>query len=261
MIIDWTQILAAVWRPQQAVLRPVQAIDPVSLDSLVGIERQKHALLRNTERLLAGLPANNALLWGARGTGKSSLVKALLNACGARGLRLVQVHRTDLYSLPDIVDGMRELSQKFIVYCDDFSFELNDDAWIGLKTVLDGSIEQPPDNVLIYATSNRRHLLPESMQDNLDSKYANGELHYADAIEEKLSLSDRFGLWLSFYAPNQDDYFAIVDSYFPDYPGDRAQLHAAAKRFALARGGRSGRAARQFYNAYSAANGELDSDE
>jgi len=250
MTIDWTQILAAVWRPRTARLRPVRSIDPIALDALVGIDRQKQALVANTQRFLAGTPANNALLWGARGTGKSSLIKALLNAYADAGLRLIEVPKIDLYNLPEILDDIRELPQRFIVYCDDFSFEVNDDSYIGLKTVLDGSIERPPDNVILYATSNRRHLLPEQMSDNLASEVINGEVHYADAIEEKISLSDRFGLWLSFYQPDQDGFLKIVDSYFPDFVGDRATLHAAAKRFAATRASHSGRTARQFYNYY-----------
>ncbi|MGW8227826.1 MAG: ATP-binding protein, partial [Gammaproteobacteria bacterium] len=213
MNIDWHQIHAAVWRQQKQVLRPVTAIDPVTLDTLVGIERQIDELRRNTERFIAAKPANNALLWGARGTGKSSLVKALLNHYKGEGLRLIQVYKEDLQHLPEIVDEIRDLPQRFIIYCDDFSFEINETSYVGLKTVLEGSIEQAPDNVLIYATSNRRHLLPETMQDNLDSKVIDGELHYSDAIEEKISLSDRFGLWLSFYQPNLEGYLQIVDSY------------------------------------------------
>jgi predicted AAA+ superfamily ATPase len=251
MTIDWSTTRAAVWRPLQGRLRAVEAIDPVTLDRLVGIDRQKQELIGNTERFLAGNPANNALLWGARGTGKSSLVKGILNAYSHAGLRLIEAHKTDLHSLPDIVDGVRDLPQKFILYCDDFSFEVNDDSWIGLKTVLDGSIERPPENVLLYATANRRHLLPESMQDNLDSKLVDGELHYADAVEEKLSLADRFGLWLSFYPPDQEGFLRIVDSYFPAYIGDRAKLHAAAQHFASSRASHSGRTARQFFNHYS----------
>lgn len=251
MTIDWTQTSAAVWRQQQTRLRAIQSIDPVSLDSLVGIERQKQELMQNTQRFLARQPANNALLWGARGTGKSSLVKAMLNQYSSQGLRLIEVHKTDLHNLPDIVDGIRELAQKFIIFCDDFSFEVNDDSYIGLKTILDGSIELPPDNVILYATSNRRHLLPEYMKDNLDSKIVDGELHYSDAIEERISLSDRFGLWLSFYHPDQDGFLEIVDSYFPDYPGDRTPLHEAAKMFAASRASRSGRTAKQFYNYFS----------
>lgn len=251
MTIDWEQIHAAIWRQQQQSLRPVVAIDPITLTDLVGIDRQIEELQRNTQRFLARQPANNALLWGARGTGKSSLVKALLNEYKADGLRLIQVYKEDLQHLTEIVDAIRDLPQRFIIYCDDFSFEINETSYVGLKTVLEGSIEQPPENVLIYATSNRRHLLPETMQDNLDSKVVDGELHYADAIEEKISLSDRFGLWLSFYQPNLEGYLKIIDSYFPEYAGDRKALHEAARMFAMARASRSGRTAKQFYNFFS----------
>jgi predicted AAA+ superfamily ATPase len=251
MPIDWNEIYAGIWRQSQQALRAVSAIDPVTLGSLVGIDRQIEELRRNTERFIARDPANNALLWGARGTGKSSLVKALFNQYKSEGLRLIQVYKEDLKHLPEIVDEIRELPQRFIIYCDDFSFEINETSYVGLKTVLEGSIEQPPENVLIYATSNRRHLLPETMQDNLDSKVVDGELHYSDAIEEKISLSDRFGLWLSFYQPNLDGYLQIVDSYFPDYPGDRNALHEAARMFSMARASKSGRTAKQFFNFYS----------
>lgn len=251
MPIDWNEIYAGIWRQSQQALRSVSVIDPVTLGSLVGIDRQIEELRRNTERFIERDPANNALLWGARGTGKSSLVKALFNHYKSEGLRLIQVYKEDLQHLPEIVDEIRELPQRFIIYCDDFSFEINETSYVGLKTVLEGSIEQPPENVLIYATSNRRHLLPETMQDNLDSKVVNGELHYSDAIEEKISLSDRFGLWLSFYQPNLDGYLQIVDSYFPDYPGDRKALHEAARMFSMARASKSGRTAKQFFNFYS----------
>jgi len=251
MQIDWNQTYAAIWREQKQQLRAVSHIDAISLASLIGIERQKDELVRNTLRFLEGKPANNALLWGARGTGKSSLVKAILNEYKAEGLRLIEVFKNDLYSLPDIVDEIRVMSHKFIIYCDDFSFEADENSYIGLKTILEGSIELPPTNVLLYATSNRRHLMPEYMQDNLDSQIVDGELHYSDAIEEKISLSDRFGLWLSFYQPNLDGYLAIVDSYFQDYQGDRSALHEAARQFAMARGSKSGRTAKQFYNFYS----------
>lgn len=252
MSIDWNNTWAAVWRQHKQQLHPVTYMDEVALDSLIGIDEQKQALIANTERFLAGKPANHALLWGARGTGKSSLIKAVLNAYKSQGLRLIEVFKTDLYHLPEIVDGIRSLSQKFIIYSDDFSFEVNDNSYIGMKTLLEGSIEQPPGNVKFYATSNRRHLVPENMQDNRDSKVIDGELHYADAIEEKISLSDRFGLWLSFYQPNLEGYLQIVDSYFPDYPGDRSALHQAAKDFAMFRASKSGRTARQFFNAHSA---------
>jgi predicted AAA+ superfamily ATPase len=249
--VDWNQVYAAVWRSRRALLRPVTAIDPVRLEELVGIDQQKTELLRNTERFLAGLPANNALLWGARGTGKSSLVKAMLNEFRGRGLRLIEVFKDELRDLPDIVDHIRDSGYHFIFYCDDFSFEGEDASYVGLKSVLEGSIERPPDNLLFYVTSNRRHLLPEYMQDNQATVVADGELHYSDAVEERISLSDRFGLWLSFYPSDMQGYLAIVDSYFPDFRGDREALHEAAKMFAMARASRSGRTAKQFYNAFS----------
>jgi len=248
--IDWNATLAAIWRPRRGYLRPVQRVDPVRLDQLVGIETQKAALRRNTERFLNGLPANNALLWGARGTGKSSLIKALLNDYQQRGLRLIQVDKNDLVELPEIVDGICDLPQRFIVFCDDLSFEAGEAGYKELKSVLEGSVELPPDNVHVYATSNRRHLLPEYLEDNRGAKRVGDEIHMAEVVEEKISLSDRFGLWLSFYAVDQDEYLAIIDSYFPDYRGDRAELHRAAKQFALARGGRSGRVAKQFHHEF-----------
>jgi predicted AAA+ superfamily ATPase len=248
--IDWGKVQAAVWRSRRALLRPVAAVDPVQLDDLVGIDVQKAELMRNTERFLAGIPANNALLWGARGTGKSSLVKAVLNEYCARGLRLIEVFKGDLRDLPDIVDHIRDRPERFILYCDDFSFEANDDSYVGLKSVLEGSVERPPDNAVIYVTSNRRHLLPEYMQDNQATSVRDGELHYSDAVEERISLSDRFGLWLSFYQTDMQGYLAIVDSYFRDFQGDREALHEAARLFSMARGSRSGRTARQFYNAF-----------
>lgn len=251
MSIDWDQFHAALWRHSKASLLPVRRIDPIRLHELVGIDEQIAAMVRNTERFLAGQPANNALLWGARGTGKSSLIKALLNEYKSSWLRLIQVFKQDLHDLFDIVDAIREQPYRFIIYCDDFSFEMNDDSYVALKTVLEGSIEQPAENILIYATSNRRHLVPETMADNLASQMVGEELHYADAIEEKISLSDRFGLWLSFYQPDQDGYLRIVDSYFADYQGDRNQLHREAIRFAQTRAARSGRTAKQFFNYYS----------
>jgi len=250
--IDWAHTYAALWRHHLQALRAVRRLDSIRLDQLLGIDRQKAELIRNTERFLDGLPANNALLWGARGTGKSSLLKALLNEYAPRGLRLIEVDKDDLVYLPEIVDAVSELPQHFIIFCDDLSFEAGERNYKALKTVLEGSIELPPDNVLIYATSNRRHLMPEYMEDNRASGVVEGELHYADAIEEKISLSDRFGLWLSFYPSNQDDYLALVDSHFTDYAGDRQQLHAEALRFAQTKGGsRSGRTAKQFFNSVS----------
>lgn len=248
--IDWTTVKAAIWRQRKEYLRPVRNLDPIGLDQLLGIDAQKKELTRNTERFLAGLPANNALLWGARGTGKSSLVKAVFNAYVAKGLRLIEVDKDDLIYLPEIVDEIRSLPQKFIVFCDDLSFSAEERSYKHLKSVLEGSIEVAPRNVLLYATSNRRHLIPEQMQDNLGTRLVDGELHYTDTVEEQISLSDRFGLWLSFYPGNLDNYLRIVNSLFPDYQGDREELQEAARLFAVSRATKSGRTARQFYNSY-----------
>jgi hypothetical protein len=250
MKIDWHKSRAAIWRQRKEYLRPVKNIDPIHLDELIGIDNQKHNLQKNTERFLANQPCNNALLWGARGTGKSSLVKAILNQYSSQGLRLIEVDKDDLIYLPEIVDDIRELEYHFIIYCDDLSFETHENNYKHLKSVLEGSIELPPKNVLIYATSNRRHLLPESMQDNLGSEIVNGELHYKDAVEEKISLSDRFGIWLSFYPMNYEKYLAVVDSLFPNYQGDKQKLFEAAKLFSMSRASKSGRTARQFFNSY-----------
>jgi predicted AAA+ superfamily ATPase len=250
--IDWQTIHAAVWRSRRGYLRGITHIDPVRLVQLIGIDNQKALLLRNTQRFLRGAGANNALLWGARGTGKSSLIKGILNELKDQGLRLIQIDRNDLIELPEIVDEIRNLPQYFIVFCDDMTFEQGDASYRALKSVLDGSIETPPANVLIYATSNRRHLLPESMTDNQEAVLVGRDLHLGDTIEEKLALSDRFGLWLPFYPINWQRYLEIVDHYFAHYPGDRAPLHEAAKQFAMTRGGtKSGRAALQFYKTYS----------
>lgn len=251
MSINWEATYAAVWRERKNQLHPVAEIDPISIGALVGVDRQIAELQQNTQRLVTNLPANNALLWGARGTGKSSLVKAMLNEYKTEGLRLIEVYKNDLYSLPEIVDEIRNLDFKFIIYCDDFSFEENEHSYVALKTLLDGSIEPPPKNVLLYATSNRRHLMPEYMKDNLDTKVVNGELHYSDTVEEKISLSDRFGLWISFHSTNTNEYLDIIDSYFPNYAGSISELHEAAKQFAQKRSSKSGRTAKQFYNVYS----------
>jgi len=251
MEIDWSENYAAIWRQYNRRLRPVRSLDPIGLSALIGIDRQKRELLGNTERFLSGRPANNALLWGARGTGKSSLVKAVFNEYRDRNLRLIEVDKDDLGNLPEIVDAIRETAYRFIIFCDDLSFEVDESSYKHLKSVLEGSIEIAPENVLIYATSNRRHLLPESMRDNLDSEVVDGEIHYADAIEEKISLSDRFGLWLSFHPEPMETYLQIVDSLFPNFTGDRQALHEAARLFAASRASKSGRTARQFFNHYT----------
>ncbi|MGR8980971.1 MAG: ATP-binding protein [Gammaproteobacteria bacterium] len=250
-MIDWNMTYAAVWRQSKQYLRPVGRLDSIRLDDLLGIDSQKKRLIENTERFLSGLPANNALLWGARGTGKSSLIKALLNEYAGAGLRVVEVDKHDLVYLPEIVDEIRDKNQRFIIYCDDLSFDGVDSRYKSLKSVLEGSIEMSPDNVLLYATSNRRHLLPERMSDNLDTRLMDGEVHYSDAVEEQISLSDRFGLWLPFYAQSTQTYLEIVDRYFADYDGDRRQLHQRALDFAQQRAAKSGRTAKQFHKAFS----------
>ena len=231
-MIDWNITFAAIWIQRQEYLRPVKQIDPVRLNQLLGVETQKQQLIENTERFLTSQPANNTLLWGARGTGKSSLVKALLNEYKHRGLRLIEVDKQDLIFLPEIVDDIREQSQRFVIYCDDLSFDSGDTLYKSLKSVLEGSIELPPENVSFYATSNRRHLLPEQMRDNLDTRLIDGEVHYSDTIEEKISLSDRFGLRLAFYPQATQTYLDIVDHHFVDYLGNREDLHLMAPIFA-----------------------------
>lgn len=248
--IDWAENHAAVWRPNQQSLRAIRNIDPISLDSLIGIDRQKQSLVDNTTRFINGELCNNALLWGSRGTGKSSLVKAVFNVFRQHNLRLIEVFKDDLSYLHDIVDQIRDLPFYFIIYCDDFAFAANDHSYSSLKTVLEGSIEAAPTNIVLYATSNRRHLVPQTMKENLDSKVVDGELHLSDAIEEKIALSDRFGLWLSFYPISQAKYLDIIDSYFKDYKGDRAELHQKAIRFSAERASRSGRTAKQFHNSF-----------
>lgn len=250
MSLDWQVTLAARWRPRKERLKPVTAIDPISLTALLGVDTQKAKLISNTERFVAGLPSNNVLLWGSRGTGKSSLVKAVFNQFSDQGLRLIEVDRDDLAALPDIVDDIRELSQRFIVFCDDLSFSGGGDDYRYLKSVMEGSIELPPENVRIYATSNRRHLVPEFMEDNLKSENHGREIHFSDSVEEKISLSDRFGLSLSFYPISERDYFDMVDVLFPDM-ADRSALHVLARRFSMEKGVRSGRTAKQFFMAYS----------
>jgi len=249
-LIDWSTTLAAVWRPNRRELKPIKHVDPIRLDQLVGINQQKGKLIENTLRFISGKTANNALLWGSRGTGKSSLVKAIFNEYNDQKLRIIEVFKEDLNSLHDVVDQIRDKPFSFIIYCDDFAFSAHDHSYSSLKSVLEGSLEAPPKNVLLYATSNRRHLIPQTVQENLDSKVISGELHLSDAIEEKIALSDRFGLWLSFYPISQPQYLEIIDSYFPHHH-DREALHNAAILFSRERASRSGRTAKQFFNYYS----------
>lgn len=249
--INFKHDYAAIWRAKKEYLKPVKEIDALSFDDLVGIERQKSALVENTQRFLENLPSNNVLLWGARGTGKSSLIKALLHTYAPQGLRVIEIDRDDLDDLIEIADMIRHLPYKFIIFCDDLSFEEGEKGYKGLKRILEGSIESPPSNVKIYATSNRRHLIPEYQRENEGTVVGrNGEIHYADSVEEKISLSDRFGLWLSFYHDTQAEYLEVVDSYFKDYKGDREFLRAEALRFAQARASKSGRTAKRFFNTF-----------
>lgn len=248
--IDWATTPAAVWRRHRSGLRVIRRLDPIQWQALTGIERQQQALARNTERFLAGEPSNNALLWGSRGTGKSSLIKALLNRYRDRGLRMIEVDKDDLVNLPEIVDDICDLSYRFVIFCDDLSFDVGESGYKALKSVLEGSLELPPENVRVYATSNRRHLMPEFMSDNLKSEMHDGELHPAEAIEEQVSLADRFGLQLSFYPFSQDVYLQAVDALFPD-AADREELHREAIRFATAKGVRNGRTAQQFYRQFA----------
>jgi predicted AAA+ superfamily ATPase len=248
---DWTGCVAFRWRRRYGggYLQPVPRPHRLRLRDLHRIERQKAEIDRNTRQFLAGQPANNVLLWGARGTGKSSLVKALLSEYADRGLRLIEVDKGDLANLPDIIDQLYDRPERFLLYCDDLSFAADDASYKALKAVLDGSISAAPDNVLIYATSNRRHLLPEYMSENLDARVMDEELHHGEAVEEKVSLSERFGLWLSFHPFRQEDYLAVVAHWLGEL-GCRDALNEEVRRhalrWALTRGSRSGRIAWQF---------------
>jgi len=210
--VDWTTCIAANWRRHSfsGFLEPVKMNDHTTLDELLGIEEQKEVMISNTRQFLAGLPANNALLWGSRGTGKSSLVKALLNKYAAEGLRVIQVEKEDLVYLSEIFSAVEDQPYRFILLCDDLTFEVGELAYKMLKSALDGSVYSAPENVLIYVTSNRRHLLPEYQSDHLGGKFVKGELQQSEAMEEKVSLSDRFGLWVAFHVFSQERYLEAV---------------------------------------------------
>ena len=251
---DWGAAVAFRYRKRPsgggARLEPVRQLAPLQLDDLQEIDGQKARLVRNTAQFVHGRPANNVLLTGARGTGKSSLIKACLNTFAAEGLRLIEVDKADLTDLPDLVELVAGRPERFIIYCDDLSFDEGESGYKALKSILDGTVAQSGDNVLVYATSNRRHLLPEQMKDNLAARHDdNGELHPGEAIEEKISLSERFGLWISFYPFSQREYLAIVDQWLC-HLGVPAPAREAARPqalvFALERGSRSGRVAYQF---------------
>ncbi len=252
MQVDWKEIYAAIYRAKKEVLKPVKDLDEVTLNSLIGIDKQKEEIVENTKRFLNDLPSNNVLLWGARGTGKSSLIKAILNEFKDDGLRIIEIDREDLDDLIEIADVIRDEPYKFIIFCDDLSFEDGEKGYKGLKRVLEGSIEKTPKNIKIYATSNRRHLITEYHKDNLGTQVGNnGEIHYSDSVEEKISLSDRFGLQLGFYHGTQQEYLDVVNSYFPNFSGDIDALHKQALQFAQRRGSKSARTAKQFFNSIS----------
>ncbi len=248
---DWQGAVAFRWRKRQGRgwLQPVRQPHPIRLADLENIDDQKERITINTRQFVAGKPANNVLLTGARGCGKSSLVKAVLNEYSAKGLRLIEVDKEDLVDLADIVDLVAGRPERFIVFCDDLSFESGETAYKALKSVLDGSVAAPPDNVLIYATSNRRHLMPEYFSENLETTRVDGEIHPGEATEEKISLSERFGLWISFYPFSQEDYLAIAHHWLRHFGVDEATIAACereALNWALGRGSRSGRVAWQF---------------
>jgi len=248
---DWQGAVAFRWRKSngRGWLQAVRHPHPIRLTDLDNIDDQKQRITANTRQFVAGQTANNVLLTGSRGSGKSSLVKAVLNEYSAKGLRLIEVDKEDLIDLPDIVDLIEGRPEKFIIFCDDLSFEAGETAYKALKSVLDGSIAAPPDNMLIYATSNRRHLMPEYFAENLETHRVDDEIHPGETTEEKISLSERFGLWISFYPFSQDDYLNIANHWARQL-GVAEEVIIASERealnWALSRGSRSGRVAWQF---------------
>ena len=251
---DWS---AAAWRWQHAngrsYLHALLNPHKIRLADLYHLDEQKARIVGNTRQFVHGFPANNVLLTGARGTGKSSLVKALLNEFSADGLRLIEVDKQDLHALPQIVELVRDRAERFIIFCDDLSFEAGEAGYKALKVVLDGSLASTSENVLVYATSNRRHLMPEFMQENLETRYLGEEIRPGDTTEEKVSLSERFGLWLSFYAFDQDEYLDIARQWLAGFGIETwdDQTRRAALQFSLSRGARSGRIAYQFARDYA----------
>jgi uncharacterized protein len=254
---DWTASIALRYRKRGAhgVLEPVRHVAAMRLSDLREIDDQKEKIQRNTEHFVHGLPANNVLLTGARGTGKSSLIKACLNEYAPQGLRLIEVDKSDLTDLPDIVDLVSGRPEYFLIFCDDLSFEDGESGYKALKSILDGSVSAASANVLICATSNRRHLLPEYMKENLSYTHTpDGEVHPGEVVEEKISLSERFGLWVSFYPFSQDEYLSVVHQWLGHYGVPESDFEAArplALVWALERGSRSGRVAYQFARDYA----------
>jgi predicted AAA+ superfamily ATPase len=261
---DWDASIAFRYRRRGigAQLEPVRHVSTIRLSNLKEIDAQMERLRRNTEQFVAGRPANNVLLTGARGTGKSSLIKACLHEFAGRGLRLIEVDKADLIELPDLVDLVASRPERFIVFCDDLSFDEGEPGYKALKSVLDGSVAATSDNLLIYATSNRRHLLPEYMRENLTYKHTDdGEVHPGEVVEEKISLSERFGLWISFYPFSQQEYLAIVAQWLRTFGVAEAVVQQALKPslvWALERGSRSGRVAYQFARDWAGRDHERD---
>jgi hypothetical protein len=253
---DWKASIAFRWRAggrkgaygqSAGRLQPVRHVHRIRLADLRGIDKQIGLVEQNTRQFLNGEPANNVLLTGARGTGKSSIVKALLNKYAAKGLRLIEVEKSDLVDLPHIVDQVAGRSERFMLFCDDLTFHGSEEGYIALKVALDGSISTTSENLLIYATSNRRHLMPEYMAENLETKYVGDEIHPGETVEEKISLSERFGLWVSFYPFDQDEYLAIVGQWLKSFGcGLNEKMKEEALQWSLQRGSRSGRVAYQF---------------
>ena len=253
---DWSGAIAFRWRRVRhafgsyGMLQPVPRLSPISLADLHNVEDQKQIIDQNTRQFVRGLPANNVLLTGSRGTGKSSLIKACFNAYAPKGLRLIEVDKDDLVDLPDIIELVADRPERFVVFCDDLSFDEGEAGYKALKVALDGSIAAQSENVVIYATSNRRHLMPEYMSENLAAKHQeDGEIHPGETVEEKISLSERFGLWVSFYPFRQDEYLEITEHWLRSFGCSEKQLERArpeALQFALERGSRSGRVAWQF---------------
>ncbi|NLY03929.1 MAG: ATP-binding protein [Campylobacter sp.] len=242
--IDWNSTKAAIYRASLGYLRAVRDVDYVDIDLLIGIDRQKSQLIENTQNFINNKGFNHALLWGERGCGKSSLIKAVFTSFAKQNLRIIEIGVDDLGGLEQILTQIREYGEyKFIIFCDDLSFDAGDKSYKHLKPLLEGSIEKPPTNVVLYATSNRRHIVSESMSDNA--------IHKKEEVDEKLSLSDRFGLWISFYQGSFKEYLDIVDSYFKEYKGNRDELHLKARQYAMLRASRSGRVAKQFYESYA----------
>ena len=249
---DWKASVAFRWRSSgrrgnPGWLQPVRHVHRIKLSDLRGIDNQIERVEQNTRQFLAGRPANNVLLTGARGTGKSSIVKGLLNKYAKQGLRLIEVEKNDLIDLPTIVDQVAQRRERFLLFCDDLSFHGAEEGYIALKVALDGSISTTSENLLIYATSNRRHLMPEYMAENLETKYLGEEIHPGETVEEKISLSERFGLWVTFYPFDQDEYLEIVQHWLKSFDSSFSEkAKEEALQWSLQRGSRSGRVAYQF---------------